>query len=151
MTSLMFIKAMAYFRGANEVNLEDVRQILPFVLHDKLVQEVDCPYFEIPDNASLRSDKIGWIRRMFDLSCAEYERLGLDKDDMVAAMSAEFEKGLDGVSQKECRARLVKIEQVLAQWSKSRKFYGHMFDDVLKLKYLHQRYTNYLRWLEWKG
>jgi hypothetical protein len=26
-----------------------------------------------------------------------------------------------------------------------------MFDDVLKLKYLHQRYTNYLRWLEWKG
>ncbi len=26
-------------------------------------------------------------------------------------------------------------------------FYGHIFDDVLKLKYLHQRYTNYLRWL----
>jgi hypothetical protein len=48
-------------------------------------------------------------------------------------------------------ARLVKIERVLSQWSKSRKFYGHMFDDVLKLKYLHQRYTNYLRWLKWKG
>jgi MoxR-like ATPase len=36
-------------------------------------------------------------------------------------------------------------------WSKARKFYGHMFDDVLTLKYLHQRYTNYLRWLEWKS
>jgi hypothetical protein len=23
-------------------------------------------------------------------------------------------------------------------------------DDILKLKYLHQRYTNYLRWLTWK-
>jgi MoxR-like ATPase len=23
-----------------------------------------------------------------------------------------------------------------------------LYDDLLKLKYLHQRYTNYLRWLE---
>jgi hypothetical protein len=29
--------------------------------------------------------------------------------------------------------------------------YGHLFDDLLKLKYLHQRYTNYLKWLKWKG
>ena len=27
------------------------------------------------------------------------------------------------------------------------KLYGHLYDDLLKLKYLHQRYTNYLRWL----
>jgi hypothetical protein len=39
---------------------------------------------------------------------------------------------------------------VLAGWSKGRKLYGHLYDDVLKLKYLHQRYTNYLRWLKWK-
>ena len=32
-----------------------------------------------------------------------------------------------------------------------RKLYGHLFDDILKLKYLHQRYTNYLKWLQWKG
>ena len=44
-----------------------------------------------------------------------------------------------------------KVRGFVYQWSKSRKFYGHMFDDVLKLKYLHQRYTNYLRWLKWKG
>jgi MoxR-like ATPase len=151
MTTMMFIKAMAYFRGAREVILEDIRQILPFVLHDKLIQDHECPYFEAAENAALRSDKIGWIRRMFDLACAEYERLGLDREDVVAELSAEFEKGLDGLSQKETRARLAKIERVLQQWSKTRKFYGHLFDDALKLKYLHQRYTNYLRWLEWKG
>ena len=88
---------------------------------------------------------------MFDMSCAEYDRLNLDKEDPVGELSAEFEKGLDGLSQRDVKARLVKIERVLLQWSKSRKFYGHMFDDVLKLKYLHQRYTNYLHWLEWKG
>jgi MoxR-like ATPase len=151
MTSLLFVKAMACFRGAVEVDLEDVRQIIPFVLHDKLVQDADCPFFEAAENAPLRTDKIGWIRRMFDMACAEYDRLGLDKDDPVGALSAEFENGLEGVSQREVKNRLVKIERVLHQWSKSRKFYGHMFDDVLKLKYLHQRYTNYLRWLQWKG
>jgi hypothetical protein len=150
MTALTFVKAMAYFRGAGQVELEDIRQILPFVLHDKLVQDADCPFFELPENAVLRTDKIGWIRLAFDRSCAEYERLNLDRDDPVAELTAEFARGLEGVSQREVRARLTKIERVLKEWSRSRKFYGHLFDDVLKLKYLHQRYTNYQRWLEWK-
>ena len=48
------------------------------------------------------------------------------------------------------RAELVKIERLLGDWAKGRKLYGHMYDDVLKLKYLHQRYSNYLKWLLWK-
>lgn len=151
MTVLVFVKAMARFRGSNQVALEDLRQILPFVLHDKLVQDADSPFFESPEHASLRVDKIGWIRKLFDLACGEYDRLDLDRDDPVAQLSTEFEKGLDGVNEKHVRDQLVTIERVLADWSKGRKLYGHMFDDVLKLKYLHQRYTNYLRWLEWKG
>lgn len=150
MTTLSFIKAMAYFRGADQVELEDLRQLLPFVLHDKLVQDPDCPFFETADNSALRSDKIGWIRKMFDMSCAEYDRLQLDRDDPLTLLSEQFDQGLDGVDQKEVRKRLVEIERLLKQWSSSRKFYGHMYDDVLKLKYLHQRYTNYLRWLTWK-
>ena len=96
-------------------------------------------------------DKVSWIRKLFEMSCSEFERLNLDKDDPVAAFSNEFELGLENVSEKQVRQRMIKIEKTLAAWSKSRKFYGHMFDDVLKLKYLHQRYTNYLRWLEWKS
>ena len=75
LTALTFVKAMAYFRGSREVSLEDLRQILPFVLHDKLVQETDSPFFEAPGNAVYRVDRISWIRKLFDLSCAEYDRL----------------------------------------------------------------------------
>lgn len=150
MTTLTFIKAMAYFRGARQVDMEDVRQIIPFVLHDKLVQDPDCPYFEAPGNAPLRSDKIAWIRRMFDMACAEFDRLQLDQEDPVRQLSEQFDQGLEGVDQREVRKRLTEIERILKSWSGSRKFYGHMYDDVLKLKYLHQRYTNYLRWLKWK-
>jgi hypothetical protein len=151
MTVMVFVKAMARFRGNREAELADLRQILPFVLHDKLLQDSDSPFFDVAENATYRVDKVGWIRKLFDLSCAEYERLDLDRDDPVATLSIQFDKGLDGVSEKQVRAQLVQIERVLAQWSKGRKFYGPMFDDVLKLKYLHQRYTNYLRWLTWKG
>lgn len=150
MTVLQFVKAMAFFRGSPQVELEDLRQLVPFVLHDNLVQDPDCPFFESADNAALRSDKIGWIRRIFDMSCAEYDRLQLDKEDAVLKLSEQFERGLDGVDQREVRKRLAEIERLLKSWSGARKFYGHMYDDVLKLKYLHQRYTNYLRWLTWK-
>ena len=91
MTVLSFVKAMAWFRGRNEVEFEDVRQIMPFVLQDKLAQNVDSPWFEAPGNGVYRVDKVGWIRRLFDLSCQEYDRLNLDKDDIVATLSAQFE------------------------------------------------------------
>jgi hypothetical protein len=148
MTLLFFAKAIAYFRGNRLVGLEDVRQILPFVLHEKLVADADAPFFEAPGNAAFRTDRVGWLRRLFDLSCADYDRLDLDRDDPVAALGAEFDLGLDGVPEHDVRSRLVKIERLIGEWSKGRKLYGHLYDDLLKLKYLHQRYTNYLRWLK---
>ena len=79
-----------------------------------------------------------------------YDRLDLDLDDPVAVIDSEFDQGLEGVTEEEVRQSLAKIERTLGEWSKGRKFYGHMFDDILKLKYYHQRYTNYLKWLRWK-
>jgi MoxR-like ATPase len=148
MTLLIYSKALAYFRGNRIVDLEDVRQILPFVLHDKLSPDTEAPFFEAPGNAVFRSDRIGWLRKIFDLSCADYDRLNLDREDPVAEFAAEFNRGLDGLSESEARSRLVKIERLITEWSKGRKLYGHIYDDLLKLKYLHQRYTNYLRWLK---
>lgn len=147
LTVLVFAKALAYFRGFRAVSLDDLRNIIPFVLHDKLVPDTESPFFDAAGNQVYRSDRVGWIRRLFDLSCAEFDRLELDGTDPLVALEDEFDGGLQGVSEAEARARLIKIERVLSEWSKGRKLYGPMFDDVLKLKYLHQRYTNYLSWL----
>jgi MoxR-like ATPase len=147
MTLISYSKAMAYFRGGQEVSLEDVRQILPFVLRDKLKPDPDAPFFAMPENAAFRVDSIGWLRHAFDLSCEEYDRLDLDRDDPVANMSDEFALGLDEVSEREVRARLTRIERLIGERVEGRKLYGSTYDDLLKLKYLHQRYTNYLHWL----
>lgn len=150
MTLLVFAKALAYFRGNSEVDLEDLRQIVPFVLHDKLVPDLDAPFFEQPGHGVYRADRIGWIRKLFDLACAEFDRLNLDREDPVGALQAEFEQGLEGLTESEVRRRLVAIERLIGQWGGGRKLYGHVYDDLLKLKYLHQRYSNYLRWLKYK-
>lgn len=150
MTVLLYVKAIAWFRGNQEVALEDVRQVLPFVLHDKLVQNPDAPYFEQPGHAVFRVDRVGWIRELFDRACAEYDRLDLDHADPLTLIDRAYGEGLDGLSETQVRRRLVEIERVIADFARNRKLYGPMFDDVIKLKYYHQRYTNYLRWLQWK-
>jgi MoxR-like ATPase len=151
MTCLVFVKALAYFRGNREVALEDVRQMIPFVLHDKLVQNPDCPFFEAQGCGVYRVDKISWIRKLFDLSCSSYDRLNLDKADPVVELENEFARGLEGLTQPAVESRLVAIERLIGSWSKGKKVYGHVYDDLVKLKYLHQRYTNYLRWLKWQN
>lgn len=147
MALLSYAKALAFFRGMAEVELEDLRQVLPFVMHGKLQPDMDAPFFALPENAPLRSDRLSWLRRLFDLSNAEYDRLDLDRNDPVSALESEFAQGLDGLSAVEAKRRLVKIEQVIQTLSKGRKLYGPLYDDLLKLKYLHQRYSNYLRWV----
>jgi MoxR-like ATPase len=146
-TLLVYAKAIAYFRGGEAVELDDLRQVLPFVLHDKLQPDLDAPFFTQPENAAYRTDRVSWLRRLFDLSNEEFERLDLDRNDPVGALSAQFAQGLDGVSERDTRTRLAKIEKLVEERVKGRKLYGPLYDELLKLKYLHQRYTNYLAWL----
>jgi MoxR-like ATPase len=150
MTCITFIKAIAYFRGNQVIEFEDIRQVIPFVLHDKLVQNSDSPFFEIDGNEIYKSDKVSWIRKLFDLSTQEYIRLGLEKSDPLKDLEDEFEKGLDGLSELVVKQRIEKIDKLMQQWTKTKKIYAHQFDDILKLKYLNQRYNNYLDWLKWQ-
>lgn len=147
MTLANFAKALAFFRGEDSVSLEDVRQILPFVLRDKLRPDPDAPFFALPENAAYRTDLVGWLRRLFDMSCEEYDRLDLDRDDPVRALADEFAVGLEGLGAREVRARLTRIERLVTERTVGRKLYGPLYDELLHLKYLHQRYTNYLAWL----
>ncbi|MCK7502582.1 MAG: AAA family ATPase [Comamonadaceae bacterium] len=57
MTLLVFAKALAYFRGNRIIALDDLRQILPFVLQDKLQPDLDALFFNVPENAGYRTDR----------------------------------------------------------------------------------------------
>jgi MoxR-like ATPase len=147
LTLLHFVKALAWFRGAEEVEVADVRQMVPWILHEKLVPNPTSPFFDQTGNDIYRIDRVAWLRTAFDLACEEFVRLDLDRDDPVAAIDDVFDRGLDGVAEAEVRKQLNAIETHLAGLAKNTKLYAHVQADVLKLKYYHQRYSNYLRWL----
>jgi len=151
MTLLSFAKTLAWFRGSPEVTVHDVRQIVPFLLHEKLVPNLSSPFFDQIGNAIYRVDRIAWIRKAFDLANEEFVRLDLDRADPVSVIDDVFEKGLDGVSESEVLKQLNSIETCLGELEKKKSIlYAHVHADVLKLKYYHQRYSNYLRWLKWQ-
>lgn len=147
MTLLAFSKGLAWFRGQREVGLPDVRQIVPWILHEKLTQNAGSPFFDGTGNGIYRVDRVAWIRRAFDLACEEFVRLDLDRTDPLLELDEAFDRGLEGVAAGEVRKRLSAIETHLAGLAKGTKLYAHVHSDVLKLKYYHQRYSNYLRWL----
>jgi MoxR-like ATPase len=150
MNILAYAKTLAWFRGSPEVTVADARQLVPWLLHEKLVPNPTSPFFDQTGNDVYRIDRISWLRKAFDLACEEFVRLDLDRDDPVAAIDDAFERGLDGVPEEEVRKQLNAIETHLAALAKGTKLYAHVHADVLKLKYYHQRYSNYLRWLTWQ-
>lgn len=147
---ILYSKAMAWFCGEANVRIEDVRAVLPFVLHQKLPVDPQSTALGLDSNEELRTDRISWLRGLFDTACQQYNRLGLDADDPVAVLLAEFDRGLDGLAAADVRTRLHTIETTLDGIASQRKMYGHTYDDALTLKYLHQRYLNYLAWLDWQ-
>ena len=144
-----YAKAMAYFRGRTSVGLDDLRAVLPFVLHDKLVPDQQSTVFDDADREPLRSDRVSWIRTMFDDACAQYDAYGLDQDDPVGEVLEQVQAGLDSLGEDVVLDRMRRIEQILAGWEGAGKLHGHVYEDALVLKYAHQRYTNYLTWLRW--
>ncbi|MCP5028247.1 MAG: ATPase [Actinomycetia bacterium] len=149
--ALLFAKALAWFRGQAVVGFADLRQVLPFVLADKLEQNPDSPAFDHGTSRSLRADPVSWMRGLFDDACREYSRLGLDGLDPVAEIRDQFDAGLESIDEAEVDRRLAAIEDRMREISESEQLHGHLYDDVLTLAYLHQRYVNYRSWLRWSG
>lgn len=146
---VLYAKAMAWFRGRDAVGIDDVRAVLPFVLHDKLVADPASSVLGSDTNTELRTDRVSWLRAMFDTTCRQFDAFDLDRADPVGRLLAEFDAGLDGVGADEVRARMRAVERTLDDLAAQGKVYGHLYDDALALKYLHQRYLNYLTWLDW--
>ena len=148
---ISYAKAMAFFRGNAEVDLADLRAVLPFVLHDKLVPDLQSAPFDDEEREPLRADRVSWIRDLFDTACQQYDAAGLDQDDPVAEILSAVEAGLEGLGEAEVLRRTAQIEGLLSLWQDAVKLHGNVYEDALVLKYAHQRYTNYLAWLRWSG
>jgi len=147
LTSIHFAKALAYFRGNTEVTLDDLREILPWILHEKLVPNRESPFFDREDRSHLLFDRVSWIRRMFETAMSQSAAHESIRKS-VNALRVLVEKGLEGVSADDARKRMRDAHVLLEQLTKKTELSGPVYEDLVQLKSIYSRYQNYLNWLE---
>jgi MoxR-like ATPase len=144
-TSLHFAKALAFFRGHDAVELEDLRQLIPWVLHEKLVPNGRSPFFEAKGRAVLLQDRVAWIRNMFEMAMEQYARHEPLRKE-VRALRAEIDKGLEGVDLKTSQRQLERIMSLMTKLMTRQELSGAVYEDLIHLKSMYSRYLNYSHW-----
>jgi MoxR-like ATPase len=145
LTVLHFCKAIAYFRGNTEVEVADARQIVPWVLHEKLVPNARSAFFMADGNKSLLGDRVSWIRNMLDMSLSWYDRQEGTKKG-IRGLRDELDRGLAGIDLPTTEQRLGRIT-VLLQKLMNDELSGPAYEDLIHLKSMYSRYQNYAQWL----
>jgi hypothetical protein len=146
-TALHFAKALAFFRGHTEVELEDVRQIVPWVLHDKLQPNARSAFFEVKGKRTLLGDRVAWIQNMLDTALEQFAAHEPTRKK-VRELREELDQGLNGVEQKVVTARLNKIAALMNTLMTKSELSGPVYEDLIHLKSMYSRYQNYAQWLK---
>jgi MoxR-like ATPase len=149
-TGLHYAKALAYFRGHTRVELEDVRQILPWVLHEKLVPNTRSAFFDAGQNRTLLRDRVAWIRSLFDAGVRQYGRHKPLRDE-VMGLRDELDRGLVGVDAATTAKRMRLIAGLIAKTMKHSELSGPVYEDLIHLKSMYSRYSNYAQWQRHQG
>lgn len=146
-TALHFAKALAYVRGHEEVELEDFRQIVPWVLHEKLVPNPRSGFFEAVKNKQLLRDRVAWIRHMFDMAMEQFGRHEPVRKK-VRAFRDQLDAGLAGVPLKVAEERIGHITALMDELMKKQELSGPVYEDLVHLKSMYSRYRNYAHWVK---
>jgi MoxR-like ATPase len=145
-TAIHFAKALAYFRGHDAVDLDDVRQIVPWVLHEKLVPNTRSAFFEAKGRQSLLQDRVAWIRNMVDMALESYPR----HEPLRARVHKErdlLDAGLVGVDLKTTEKRIGAVTTLMKELTEKAELSGPVYEDLIHLKSMYSRYQNYAGWL----
>jgi MoxR-like ATPase len=143
-TLLHFAKALAYFRGQSAVTADDVRQLLPWVLHDKLQPNLQSAFFQKVENQVLLTDRVSWIRQLFDRAAAQYAAY-LPVRQPVLQLRREQDAGMDTLTTVEVRQRLAKVQQRIEDTVNKTELNGSVYEDLVLLKDIYVRYLDHLR------
>jgi len=134
---LLLAKALAWFRGEVAVSIEDVRALLPWVLHDKLRINPQSAFFAKPEHRVYLTDRVSWIHQMFDTAMAQraaYAKLRAPVDGLRRDVAGLAARDDDQVAQAMERVRRA-MEKLVDQGELTAPVHA----DLLVLKGLHAR------------
>jgi MoxR-like ATPase len=137
-TILHYTRALAYFRGKPAVGMADLRQIVPWVLFDKLKINPQSAFFQKLENKVLAADRVSWIRQLFDRAVqqqAAYQ--SVRKPLLVLQQQASEPNG--NVPEGQAKKLLLAVQQALEDLLGKNELNGPVYEDLLRLKNIHAR------------
>jgi MoxR-like ATPase len=135
---LHFAQALAWFRGRAEVGAEDVRALLPWVLHDKLRVNPQSAFFQRPENHVYLSDRVSWLVQLFDRAVAQHAAYAPGRGP-TAELERACAGGFAAVTTVELRRLLERIRDRLEQVLRENEANGAVHADLILLKDLYVR------------
>ncbi len=135
-----FAKALAYFRGRPEVGLDDLRQILPWALFDRLRVNAQGAFFQKAENKVYLTDRVSWIRQLFDRAVQQHAAYAAARRPLIELENKAQEIGRLG--RLEIEGRLRDVRAAMDDLLQNNELNGPVYEDLVRLKNLNNRYLH---------
>jgi MoxR-like ATPase len=142
-TLLHYAKALAWFRSASSVGLNEVRALLPWVLHDKLPINPQSGFFQKTENQHFLLDRVAWIQQLFDRAVVQHAAYQPARKGTLELQQVT-PPNLRGVPTPELRLRLEAVQKRIEEVLQREELSGAVHSDLVLLKDLHVRCHNEL-------
>ena len=138
-----YAKALAYFRGEQAVSTEDFRQLLPWVLFDKLKTNPQSAFFQKLENKHYLSDRVSWIRQLFDRALQQHAAYRSSRQG-VHRLQQHLPASLENLTTSDLQHHARHIQQLMRELLERNELNGPVYEDLLRLKHLYSRCQDHL-------
>jgi MoxR-like ATPase len=118
---LHFAKALAYFRSQDEVKLDDIEQLIPWCLHEKLIANRRSAFFEIKGANLLLNDRVAWLRAAYINAQKQFIKYSPTKAQVKKLLS-------------DPKSTQMAIESKIRDILSSSELSGAAYEDIISLK-----------------
>jgi MoxR-like ATPase len=131
-------QALAWFRGEQSVGADDVRAMLPWVLHDKLRVNPQSAFFQKPENQVYLSDRVSWMQQLFDRAVGQHAAYS-KKRTPIRELEHACAGGFGSMTTIDLRRLLERTRECLEQVLRANELNGVVHTDLVLLKDLYVR------------
>jgi MoxR-like ATPase len=135
---LHLAQALAWFRGETQVGADDVRAVLPWVLHDKLRVNPQSAFFQKPENQVYLSDRVAWLQQLLDRAADQHAYYS-KKRAPVRDLARESAGGFAALTTVDLRRLLERARDLTEQVLRDHELNGVVHTDLVLLKDLYVR------------
>lgn len=128
-------KALSYFFGRTSVTLEDLRQLIPWLLFDKVRVNRQSQFFDKAEHKVFLSDRVAWLRQMFDRAIQQHASYAQIREPILqleASLSAP-----DTLDTQDLKQKLKQTNGHIKDLLEAHELNGFVHEDLLRLKMLY--------------